>query len=150
MGSARTPSATSGRSSRPLPRGGRFVEIGKADIRDPEQVAREHPNVEYRAFDLVEAAGPERMHEMLVEVVELFERGVLSHPPISTWDLRRAPEAFRHMREARHIGKIVLSVPQAPDPEGTILVTGGTGGLGALLARHLAAEHGARRLVLTS
>uniref|UniRef100_UPI0012EAAF1D type I polyketide synthase n=1 Tax=Actinokineospora pegani TaxID=2654637 RepID=UPI0012EAAF1D len=36
------------------------------------------------------------------------------------------------------------------DPEGTVLVTGGTGSLGALVARHLVAEHGVRRLVLVS
>ncbi|WP_213455460.1 KR domain-containing protein, partial [Rhizomonospora bruguierae] len=34
--------------------------------------------------------------------------------------------------------------------DGTVLVTGGTGGLGALLARHLVAVHGVRSLVLTS
>ncbi|MEY9931202.1 acyl transferase domain-containing protein/acyl carrier protein [Catenulispora sp. GP43] len=33
---------------------------------------------------------------------------------------------------------------------GTVLITGGTGGLGGLLAEHLAAEHGARHLLLTS
>jgi acyl transferase domain-containing protein/NADP-dependent 3-hydroxy acid dehydrogenase YdfG/acyl carrier protein len=36
------------------------------------------------------------------------------------------------------------------DPQGTVLITGGTGGLGALVARHLVGEHGARRLLLTS
>ncbi len=36
------------------------------------------------------------------------------------------------------------------DPEGTVLVTGGTGGLGALVARHLATRHGARHLLLAS
>jgi acyl transferase domain-containing protein/acyl carrier protein len=35
------------------------------------------------------------------------------------------------------------------DPDGTVLITGGTGTLGGLLARHLVTEHGARRLVLT-
>ncbi|MFC7310448.1 SDR family NAD(P)-dependent oxidoreductase [Streptomyces monticola] len=34
------------------------------------------------------------------------------------------------------------------DPEGTVLVTGGTSGLGALVARHLVAAHGIRHLVL--
>ncbi|MFE9780489.1 SDR family NAD(P)-dependent oxidoreductase [Streptomyces sp. NPDC005775] len=34
------------------------------------------------------------------------------------------------------------------DPEGTVLITGGTGGLGALVARHLVTEHGVRHLVL--
>ncbi|MCC8245568.1 SDR family NAD(P)-dependent oxidoreductase [Saccharothrix sp. NEAU-S10] len=33
---------------------------------------------------------------------------------------------------------------------GTVLVTGGTGGLGGLVARHLVVEHGVRHLVLTS
>ncbi|HUA74724.1 MAG TPA: type I polyketide synthase [Solirubrobacteraceae bacterium] len=35
-------------------------------------------------------------------------------------------------------------------PGDTVLITGGTGGLGGLLARHLAREHGVSRLVLTS
>nr|WP_211222323.1 type I polyketide synthase [Actinokineospora enzanensis] len=34
--------------------------------------------------------------------------------------------------------------------DGTVLITGGTGGLGSLLARYLVAEHGVRNLVLTS
>ncbi|HEY7146991.1 MAG TPA: SDR family NAD(P)-dependent oxidoreductase, partial [Streptosporangiaceae bacterium] len=36
------------------------------------------------------------------------------------------------------------------DPGGTVLITGGTGTLGALVARHLATAHGARHLLLTS
>ncbi|MGA8363766.1 MAG: SDR family NAD(P)-dependent oxidoreductase, partial [Solirubrobacteraceae bacterium] len=36
------------------------------------------------------------------------------------------------------------------DCAGTVLITGGTGGLGALMAHHLAAEHGAKRLLLVS
>ncbi|KAB8167950.1 SDR family NAD(P)-dependent oxidoreductase [Streptomyces sp. 3MP-14] len=50
-----------------------------------------------------------------------------------------------------------LARPAAPDasfpeldPEGTVLITGGTGALGGLLARHLVARHGVRRLLLTS
>ncbi|MEV5877193.1 type I polyketide synthase [Streptomyces sp. NPDC052101] len=33
---------------------------------------------------------------------------------------------------------------------GTVLITGGTGGIGAIVARHLVAAHGARRLLLVS
>ncbi|GAB3844863.1 hypothetical protein GCM10027610_060050 [Dactylosporangium cerinum] len=36
------------------------------------------------------------------------------------------------------------------DPDGTVLITGGTGALGALLARHLVGTHGVTRLLLTS
>ncbi|WP_141576728.1 type I polyketide synthase [Actinomadura sp. WMMA1423] len=36
------------------------------------------------------------------------------------------------------------------DPDGTVLVTGGTGMLGRLAARHLAGRHGVRRLLLTA
>jgi len=36
------------------------------------------------------------------------------------------------------------------DAEGTVLVTGGLSGIGALLARHLVARHGVRHLLLTS
>ncbi|MFI6039901.1 type I polyketide synthase [Streptomyces sp. NPDC051315] len=36
------------------------------------------------------------------------------------------------------------------DPDGTVLITGGTGALGALVARHLVAEHGVRSLLLLS
>ncbi|MGH3915550.1 MAG: type I polyketide synthase [Pseudonocardiaceae bacterium] len=36
------------------------------------------------------------------------------------------------------------------DPEGTVLITGGTGALGMALARHLVAEYGVRRLGLVS
>nr|APD71854.1 type I polyketide synthase 2 [Streptomyces sp.] len=39
---------------------------------------------------------------------------------------------------------------QAWDPNGTVLLTGATGGLGALLARHLVVEHGVRNLLLLS
>ncbi len=49
--------------------------------------------------------------------------------------------------------RVPASAALEPDPaawRGTVLITGGTGELGALLARHLVTEHGARRLLLTS
>ncbi len=40
--------------------------------------------------------------------------------------------------------------PAAWDPDGTVLITGGTGALGALVARHLVTTHGVRSLLLVS
>ena len=136
-------------SLRLLPRGGRFLEMGKTDIRDAATIAGAHRGVVYRAFDLSEA-GLDRLQEMLVEVGSLFERGVLKPLPTRSWDVRRAPEAFRFVAQARHIGKVVLRIPRALDPEGTVLITGGTGTLGALVARHLVGRHGVRHLLLCS
>ncbi len=132
-----------------LPRGGRFVEMGKTDVRDAERVAAEHPGVAYRAFDTLEA-GPERIGAMLGELCELFAQGALEPLPLTTWDVRRAPEAFRFLSQARHTGKLVLRMPAPVDPRATVLITGGTGGLGALLARHLVTVHGVRSLLLAS
>ncbi|MEV7546952.1 type I polyketide synthase, partial [Streptomyces sp. NPDC089915] len=136
-------------SLRTLADGGRFLEMGKTDVRDPRQVAEEHRGADYTAFDTIEA-GPDRIGAMLRELVALFDTGALRPLPVTCWDVRRAPEALRHLSQARHIGKLVLTVPTAPDPEGTVLVTGATGALGGLVARHLVAEHGARHLLLTS
>ncbi|MEV6280663.1 SDR family NAD(P)-dependent oxidoreductase [Nocardia sp. NPDC051832] len=136
-------------SLRLLPRGGRFIEMGKTDVRDPEAVAASHPGVSYQAFELFDA-GPDRIRQLLEELMRLFESGALRPLPIATWDIRRAPEAFRFVSRARHIGKVVLTVPTALEAQGTVLITGASGTLGGLVARHLVTERGVRNLLLTS
>ncbi|MCQ8195568.1 polyketide synthase dehydratase domain-containing protein, partial [Streptomyces rugosispiralis] len=130
--------------------GGRFVEMGKNDIRDPATVAGAHPGVGYQAFDLGGDAGPDRIRELLAELVELFETGRIEPLPVRHWDITQAPTAFRWMSQGRHTGKIVLTLPRTLNPDGTVLVTGGTGTLGATIARHLITHHGARHLLLVS
>ncbi|MFL6121781.1 type I polyketide synthase, partial [Actinophytocola sp.] len=53
-----------------------------------------------------------------------------------------------------HLGRLTRLRPGEPatvfDPEGTVLITGGTGALGALTARHLVTTHEVRHLLLTS
>ncbi|MCN9245011.1 polyketide synthase dehydratase domain-containing protein, partial [Streptomyces sp. RY43-2] len=93
-------------SLRLLSDGGRFVEMGKTDVREADKVAADHPGTRYRAFDLGEA-GQERIGAMLRDILDLFARGVLQHLPLTTWDVRRARDAFRHVSQARHTGKVV-------------------------------------------
>ena len=116
-------------SLRLLAPGGRFVELGRADLRDPV-------GVDYTAFVLAEVDN-DRVREMLAVLVDLFERGVLRLLPLTAWDVREAPVAFRHMSQGRHVGKNVFVLPRELDPDGTVLVTGGTGTLGRLVARRL-------------
>jgi thioester reductase-like protein len=58
------------------------------------------------------------------------------------------------IRDGRAAVPRLQRVPRGPatrfDPAGTVLVTGGTGTLGALFARHLVTRHGVRHLLLTS
>ena len=129
--------------------GGRFVEMGKTDIRDAQEVSGAHRGVSYRAFDLMEA-GAERIGVMLGELLGLFGGGVLEALPVRVWDVRRAPEAFRFMSQARHTGKLVLGLPPVVAAGGTVLITGGTGALGSLIARHLVTRHGVESLLLVS
>ncbi|BAJ33100.1 MULTISPECIES: type I polyketide synthase [Kitasatospora] len=54
---------------------------------------------------------------------------------------------------AARLARVPLAAPgRAPGwgGDGTVLITGGTGAIGAHVARHLAAEHGVRHLLLTS
>jgi mycoketide-CoA synthase len=128
--------------------GGAFLEMGKTDIRDPEVVAQDHAGVRYRAFDLFEA-GPERIQQMLDELAALFGEDVLRPLPVTRFDVRRAPAALRHLSQARHVGKVVMTMPDAWT-DGTVLIAGATGMAGSALARHVVTRHGARNVVLVS
>ncbi|TKK75890.1 acyltransferase domain-containing protein, partial [Herbidospora galbida] len=125
--------------------GGRFVEMGIADPRDPRELTER--GVAYLPFELLDMP-VEEVAAAFRGVLELFESGALRPSRVTTWDVRQAPAAFRHFAQAAHVGKLVLTLPSVP--EGTVLVTGGTGTIGAALARHLVAEHGVRHLLLTS
>ncbi|OWV05860.1 hypothetical protein B5D80_17135 [Micromonospora wenchangensis] len=133
-------------SLRLLGPGGRFVELGIADLRSADQLPA---GVRYAAFELLDL-DVAQVQGIFAEVVRLIGQGVFRPLPVTAWDVRRATEAVRHFSQARQVGKIALTMPVPPDPDGTILVTGGTGALGSLVARHLAREHGARHLLLVS
>ncbi|UOX89592.1 SDR family NAD(P)-dependent oxidoreductase [Amycolatopsis sp. FBCC-B4732] len=117
--------------------GGQFVELGKTDV-------REGPG--YHTFDLGDP-GADRIAAIFADLLAAFGRGDLTPLPVRAWDLGRAADAFRFVSQAKHIGKNVLTLPPR-EPAGTVLVTGGTGTLGAAVARHLARRPGVRRLVL--
>ncbi len=138
-------------SLRLLGPGGRFIEMGKTDLRDPQALAQDHPGVRYRAFDLMEA-GPDRIAEMFSVLMGLFAAGVLKPLPVKAFDMRCAAEAYRFVSQARHIGKVVLTMPDGPGglAGGTALITGGTGMAGSALARHLVDRYRVPHVMLVS
>ncbi len=129
--------------------GGRFVEIGKTDIRVPADISAAHPGVTYHPCDLGDAP-PEQLQRAWTALSGWFTAGACTPLPTTSVALTHAVQAFRDMSQARHTGKIVLTPPTVLDPDGTVLITGGTGMLGVLFAEHLVTKHGARHLVLVS
>ncbi len=128
--------------------GGIFLEMGKTDIRDPGVVADNHAQVRYRAFDLFEA-GADHIRRILSELAAMFANKSLRALPVTRFDIRRAPAALRYLSQARHVGKVVMTMPDAW-AAGTVLITGGTGMAGSALARHVVTRHGVRHLLLLS
>jgi NADP-dependent 3-hydroxy acid dehydrogenase YdfG/acyl carrier protein len=72
--------------------------------------------------------------------------------PVKAFDVRRAAAAYRFVSQARHIGKVVLTLPDGPGglAGGTVLITGGTGMAGSALARHLVDRYGVGHVMLVS
>ncbi|MFI2474182.1 SDR family NAD(P)-dependent oxidoreductase [Nocardia xishanensis] len=128
--------------------GGRFVEIARDVVRDPQEVRDAH-DVAYSSFELG-ALDPDLLGGLLTELAQLFADGVLAPLPLTRFDVRHAAAALRLMSKARHVGKVVLTWPSAFDPESTVLITGGTGTIGGIIARHLVSAYGAKHLLLTS
>jgi len=140
-------------SVRALAPEGRFIEIGKTGVWSPEAITGLRPDIFYAPIDLGAVCGeaPAIIQSMLRALVDDVRTGALRPLPRTAFALSEAATAFRHMAQARHVGKIVLTQPagEAVPVRGdaTYLVTGGLGGLGLSTARWLVAS-GARSLML--
>jgi acyl transferase domain-containing protein/thioesterase domain-containing protein/acyl carrier protein len=145
--------------------GGRFLEIGKRDVYANTALGLRglRNNISVHVIDLgqIMAQQPERVHALLQRIGQLLRTGKLRALPAERMPIAHAAAAFRHMAQARHIGKIVLTlrhqsiraVPQLPAERlqfksaASYLVTGGLGGYGLRVAQWLR-DSGARHLIL--
>ncbi|WP_078959004.1 type I polyketide synthase [Streptomyces sp. NRRL S-4] len=132
--------------------GGRFLEMGKIDVREQSAIDQSHPGVTYTVYNLPEA-GPDLIQRMLVSIAELFTQGKLAPLPLRAFPMTHTSDGLRFIAQARHVGKVVLVPAQQRQfvrPDGAVLVSGGAGDLGRRVAGWLVGAHGVRDLVLTS
>ena len=141
-----------------LSNSGCFVELAKRDIWSSLEVARFRPDVSYFVVDMEQECEQQRdlIQTMLRQIVQKVDTGTLKPLSATVFPIQDAVSAFRHMQQAKHTGKIVLTFAeqqaQKEEPltlrgDGRYLITGGLGGLGLLVARFLV-ERGAKHLVL--
>lgn len=148
---------------------GRFLELGKRDFYENTKIGLRpfRNNLSYFGIDADQLmnARPELTRTLFAEVMDLFEKGILHPLPYALFDAENIVDAFRHMQQARQIGKIVVTydhglshVHQVPagkpvklslPADATYLVTGGLKGFGLRTAQWLA-EKGAQHLILVS
>jgi len=143
---------------------GRFLELGKRDIYKDSKLGLWgfRANISFHAIDLsrVIAHRPEVVRELLERIAAHMARGEFSALPLRTFPLDRIVEAFRHMAQARHTGKVVIRMEGGAvqvekrlppkivvDGSARYLITGGLGGFGLKVAEWLV-NKGARHLVL--
>ena len=146
---------------------GRFVEIGKRDYYENRPLGLRPflRNLSYSLVDLraIIEQRPAEIQRLLEQLAPLFAAGALQPLPVQSFPIEQAAAAFHHMAQARHIGKVVLTIPPlASVPElpirthhvpptihgdASYLITGGLGGLGLRVAQWLVSQ-GARQVAL--
>ncbi len=151
--------------------GGRFVEIGKADVFANNKLGMLpfHRNLTFVYLDMVTMLvnNPDQIRTLLETVYKLMADGSLPMPVCTHYPLADAATAIRVMGAAEHTGKLILDVPRSGSSrvvvrpqqvrvfrdDGAYIITGGLGGLGLFLAEKMASPDsgaGCGRIVLSS
>ncbi len=144
---------------------GRFVEIGKRDFFQDSRIGllAFRKNLSFFGVDVdrLSLDRPELAARMLREVLERFASGIYTPLPETVFPVSQVEGAMRFMAQAKHIGKVVLSMRDADAvvtaspargalfrADATYLISGGLGGFGLATAAWMMSE-GARHFALT-
>lgn len=147
---------------------GRFVEIGKKDLLSNMRLdlAPFDKGLSFHAVDLTLLTGKKASYfkTLLEKVMLLFADGVLRPvDPMTCLSVAELESGLRTLQAGKHMGKLVIvndenAIVQATcaspwnrsiQSAGSYVITGGTGGLGRVLAKWLL-EKGAKHIVLAS
>jgi acyl transferase domain-containing protein/NADPH:quinone reductase-like Zn-dependent oxidoreductase/NADP-dependent 3-hydroxy acid dehydrogenase YdfG/acyl carrier protein/SAM-dependent methyltransferase len=144
---------------------GRFLEIGKRDIYENNKMGL-RPFLKGISFITMvdikqgfESLGKE-FRSIFMEIMHHMEKGDLHPLPHRIFSISNAVNAFRTMAQAKHMGKVVVSLEE-PDlnlsldevystsfsADAAYLITGGLGGFGLATAKWMVGQ-GARHLAL--
>jgi len=137
-----------------LKKNGIFLEISKRNIYSIPQMTAIRSDVQYHiiAIDRMFTEDPDRIEALLSELVLFLKNKKIIPPYLRTYSIERLPEAMKMMQKGKQMGKLVLTFPPAQwllKEKAAYLITGGLGGIGLELAKHLA-EHGAKKIILAS
>lgn len=148
---------------------GTFIELGKKDTLAGGKLAMAAFDGN-RSFIGVEMANlavenPAIIHRLLQQCVDLYQQNhIQSVRPAKVFACREAEDAFRHLYQGTHTGKVVLDMTENDDAafevsrvpmipkfreQATYVLVGGMGGLGGTIARWMA-SHGAKSLLFIS
>ncbi len=146
---------------------GRFVEIGKIDIWDSSRFKKYHQKGSYFVFDLMSgmqspsdqpdqpaSPGPQCSPEIIKTAMNTLAKQLQEQNftplPFKTYPVGDAQDAFRHMAQGKHLGKVVLTFPDESlfKSNAVYLITGGMGALGIQTLKWMI-ENGAKNLILT-
>ena len=147
---------------------GTMIEIGKRDFRRRAKLSMEsfEQNRTFIGLDLwqVSQVRPAQAAEYLERCVGWIRDGKLKTGAIAkSFEASQIQEAFRYMQGAKHIGKIIITMPEDAESlpavrvrpstqlrsDRSYILVGGLGGLGRSLATWMA-ENGAGELIFLS
>ncbi|KAI1738583.1 putative polyketide synthase [Xylaria scruposa] len=147
---------------------GAMIEIGKRDFRRRAKLSMEafEQNRSFIGVDMwqITQVRPETAADLMERSLKLIQSGVIKGPTIAgSFPASQIQEAFRTLKGAMHIGKIVVTFPESllllpavtpkPKPvfrrDRSYLLVGGLGGLGRAVATWMV-ECGARHLIFMS
>ncbi|GFF30084.1 lovastatin nonaketide synthase [Aspergillus udagawae] len=148
---------------------GRMIELGKRDFLGHGKLDMDlfGGNRTFTGVDLFQIAekSPELFRGMIDDCLQFFKDGKLKPiRPVTTYEATDIVKAFRLMQSGRHMGKIVISMPEDPSTlsvsrihekgnlfrdDASYLLIGGFGGLGRAVAGWMV-EKGARHLIVLS
>ncbi|GFF24565.1 lovastatin diketide synthase LovF [Aspergillus lentulus] len=148
---------------------GKMLELGKRDFLGHGKLDMDLfvDNRTFIGVDLTQLAekSPELFRHMIDDCLHFFEEGKLKPiRPVTIYEATDIVKALRLMQSGRHMGKIVIRMPEDPSTlsvsrihdkgnlfrdDSSYLLIGGFGGLGRAVATWMA-EKGARHLIILS